>query len=144
MSVRSHRLALAGVIAAAAIALPTAALAAGPGTAPSKPAPPVSASGSPGASKTPAAISTQSAAAIKSAAAGSQQARSNSAMVAALATALGVSNSAAQSALNQLERLSRGGIDQSTPAFAAIAHNLGVSPAQLAAALRTAKQSLTR
>jgi len=63
-------------------------------------------------------------------------------MVAALASQLGVSNSAAQSALNQIIELGRGGIDSASPAFAAIAHDLGVSPAQLTAALRTAKQSL--
>jgi Mn-dependent DtxR family transcriptional regulator len=65
-----------------------------------------------------------------------------SAMVAALATRLGVGHSAAQRALNQLEALGREGIGSASPAFAAIAHDLGVSPAQLAGALRAAKQSL--
>ena len=60
----------------------------------------------------------------------------------ALARQLGVSTSAAQQAINQLVELGRGGIDQSGPAFAAIAHDLGVSPARLAAALSAAKQSL--
>jgi hypothetical protein len=62
--------------------------------------------------------------------------------VAALATRLGVSHSAAQRAFNQLDALSgQGGVDPASPAFAAIAHDLGVSPAQLAAALVAAKQA---
>jgi predicted DNA binding protein len=65
-----------------------------------------------------------------------------SAMVAALAARLGVSRSAAQRALNQVEALGREGIDPASPAFAAIARDLGVSPAQLTDALRAAKQSL--
>jgi hypothetical protein len=65
-----------------------------------------------------------------------------SAMVAALATRLGVGHSAAQRALNQLEALGRDGIDPASPAFGAIAHALGVRPAQLTDALRAAKQSL--
>jgi predicted DNA binding protein len=45
--------------------------------------------------------------------------------------------------LDQLEQLDRaGGIDPASPAFAMIAHDLGVSPAQLADALRAAKQSV--
>jgi predicted DNA binding protein len=65
-----------------------------------------------------------------------------SAMVAALATRLGIGHSAAQRVLNQLEALGREGIDSASPAFAAIARDLGVSPAQLTGALRAAKQSL--
>ena len=65
-----------------------------------------------------------------------------SAIVAALASQLGVSTSAAQNALNQLDALGRSGIDPASPAFAAIAHDLGVSPARLAAALVAVKQSL--
>jgi hypothetical protein len=62
--------------------------------------------------------------------------------VAALATQLGISHSAAQRALNQLDALSgQGGVDPASPAFAAIAHDLGVSPAQLAAALVAVKQA---
>ena len=65
-----------------------------------------------------------------------------SAMVAALASQLGVSHSAAQRAFNQLDALSgQGGVDPASPAFAAIAHDLGVSPAQLAAGLGAAKQA---
>jgi len=63
-------------------------------------------------------------------------------MVAALASQLGVSHSAAQRAFNHLDALSgTGGVDPASPAFAAIAHDLGVSPAQLAAALGAAKQA---
>ena len=64
------------------------------------------------------------------------------AMVSALATQLGVSHAAAQHVLGQLEELGRGGIDPASPAFAAIAHQLGVSPDRLVAALRAAKQSM--
>ena len=65
------------------------------------------------------------------------------AMVATLATQLGVSHSAAQRAFSQLDALSgTGGVDPASPAFAAIAHDLGVSPAQLAAAWDAVKPSL--
>jgi hypothetical protein len=61
----------------------------------------------------------------------------------ALATRLGVSHSAVQRALNRLAALSgEGGVDPTSPAFAMIAHDLGVSPARLAAALDAVKQSL--
>jgi hypothetical protein len=62
--------------------------------------------------------------------------------VGALAAQLGVSQSAAQRAFNQLDALGRGGIDPASPAFAAIAHELGVSSERLAAALGAAKQSI--
>ena len=71
-----------------------------------------------------------------------QGATGQAAFTAALASHLGVSTSAAQRALDQLQALGRGGVDPSSPAFAAIARDLGVSPAQLAAALDAAKQSL--
>jgi len=130
MSVRSRRLAFAAVTAATAIAVPTTALASGSSTPSGKPAPSVAA--------------TKPAAAIKSAARQSAGSGSvtMSAMVAALATRLGVSHSAAQRALNQVEALGREGIDPASPAFAVIAHDLGVSPVQLSDALRAAKQSL--
>jgi hypothetical protein len=64
------------------------------------------------------------------------------AFTAALASHLGVSTSAAQRALNQLQALGRGGVDPASPAFAAIARDLGVSASRLAAALGEAKQSL--
>jgi hypothetical protein len=153
MSVRSRRLAVAAVIAASAIAVPAVALASVSGTSSGKPAPPVAASGSaapggPAASKSAAAGGSAapggSAAAAKSAArqSGALDNAAASAMVAALATQLGVSHSAAQHALNQLDALNGpGGIDPANPAFAAVARDLGVSPAQLAAALPAAKQA---
>ena len=147
MSVRSRRLAFAAVTAAAAIAVPTAALAAGSSTSPGKSAPSAAATKPAAASKSAASKSAAaggSATAIKSAArqSGASSSGTMSAMVAALATRLGVSHSAAQRVLNQVEALGREGIDPGSPAFAAIAHGLGVSPAQLSNALRAAKQSL--
>jgi hypothetical protein len=148
MSVRSRRLAVAAVIAASAIAVPAAALASVSGTSSGKPAPSAAAGKS--------AAAGGSAAASKSAAAGGSAAASKSAarqsgalgsvtvpaMVAALATQLGVSHDAAQHAFNQLDALNgTGGIDPASPAFAAIARDLGVSPARLAAALPAAKQA---
>jgi hypothetical protein len=156
MSVRNRRLAVAAITAATAIAVPTAALASGSGTSSGKPAPSAAAS-NPAAAKSAAAKSGAAggSAAAKSGAAGGSAAASKSAarqsasdstamsaMVAALATRLGVSHSAAQHALNQLEGLGRAGIDPASPAFAMIAHDLGVSPTQLADALRAAKQSV--
>jgi len=151
MPVRKHRLAVAGIIAAAAIAVPGAALASGLTTASGKPSPP--AASAPAGSKSPApgvaptgtksAIPDPSAAASKSAAAQSPQAGIEAQrLVAALATQLGISDSAAQHLLNQLAELGRGGVDPGSPAFAALAHGLGVTPAQLATALDTAKKSL--
>ena len=127
MSVRSRRLALAAVIAAIAIAVPTAALASDSGTWSGKPAP--------------------SAAASKSAArqSGALGRVTEQAMVSALATQLGVSHSAAQRAFNRLDALSGpGGVDPASPAFAAIARDLGVSATRLAAALDAAKQAAGR
>jgi hypothetical protein len=63
------------------------------------------------------------------------------AFTAALARELGVSTSVAQRAVNQIAALGRGGVDPASPACAAIAPDLGVSPARLAAALDAAKQS---
>jgi hypothetical protein len=62
--------------------------------------------------------------------------------VSALAAQLGVSHSAAQRAFSQLDALGRDGIDPASPAFAAIAHELGVSPTRLAAALAAVKQGM--
>src|SRR5262249_48958968 len=64
------------------------------------------------------------------------------ALVSALAAQLGVSHRAAQGALNQLIGLGRDGVDPASPAFAAIAHQLGVAPDRLVAALQAAKQSM--
>jgi hypothetical protein len=61
----------------------------------------------------------------------------------ALATRLGVGASAAARAVKQIAALSRnGGVDPTTSAFAAIAHDLGVSPAELAAAWNAVKPSM--
>jgi|SRR5215469_3049202 len=65
------------------------------------------------------------------------------ASVRVLATRLGVSASAAQRALQRVSALSGSqGVDPASPAFAAIAHGLGVSPARLAAGLGAVKQSM--
>jgi hypothetical protein len=62
---------------------------------------------------------------------------------AALAAGLGVTASAAQHALQRLSELSGpDGVDPASTAFAAIAHQLGVSPARLAAALGEVKKSV--
>jgi hypothetical protein len=61
----------------------------------------------------------------------------------ALATRLGVSTSATGRALKQIAGLSsKNRVDPASSAFAAIAHDLGVSPAQLAAAWDAVKQSV--
>ena len=146
MSVRSRRLALAAVIAAIAIAVPTAALASDSGTWSGKPAPSTAATKPPASTSaaSKSAAASGSAAASKSAArqSGALQSVTMPAMVAALSTQLGVSHRAAQHAFNQLDAISgQGGVDPASPAFAAIAHDLGVSPARLAAALVAAKQA---
>jgi hypothetical protein len=65
-------------------------------------------------------------------------------MVAALATQLGVSHSTAQHVLNEVQALSGRNIDSASPAFAAIAHQLGVTPTRLVTALTAAKQAVGR
>jgi hypothetical protein len=150
MPVPSRRLAVAGVIAAAVIALPAAAFASG-STSSGKPAPSAAAGNSaPAGGKSPApgnpVPNSSAAAAMKAAArSGTQERQAEQAMVAALARQLGVSHSAAQRAMNQLNALSdRNGVDPASPAFAAIAHELGVTPVRLAAALDAAKQAAAR
>jgi len=200
MSVRNRRLAIAGVITAAAIAVPPAAYAAGSGSPSGKPSPSQtcatsackSKAGHPAAGKSavPSQLPALAASAgistdrLQAGLAAAKRAGGNTAagiaafaasagvshataqrivlavfgpqiegktagpaagepsVVPALASQLGVSTSAAQHALDQLAELGRGGIDQSGPAFAAIARDLGVTPARLAAALGAAKQSL--
>jgi hypothetical protein len=173
MSVRIRRVVVAGVVAAATVAVPAAALASGSGSPSAKPSPVASksaaaasksaAAASAAASKSAAAAASKSAAsasksaaaasksaaaaASKSAAAGSgtrvDRSLTGPAAVAALASRLGVSTGAARHALQQIGALSRqGGVDPTGPAFAAIARGLGVSPAQLAAALGGVKQDL--
>jgi len=126
MSVRHRRVAVAGVAAAAAVAVPAAALAASWPSGKPTPSP---------------------SAASKSAAAASEprvdRSLTGPVAVAALAGGLDVSHSAAQRALAQIGALSRqDGADPTGPAFAAIARDLGVSPARLAAALRGVKQAV--
>jgi hypothetical protein len=123
-----RRLALAGVATAAAVAVPTAALAAG--------------SGSPSSPSAKPAASAAAAASQKAAARQAQGQTGQPQIAAALATRLGISTSAAQHVIAQLGALGRGGVDPASAAFAAIARDLGVSPARLAAALTAAKQSL--
>jgi hypothetical protein len=124
MLVRRHRLAIAGVITAAAIAVPAAALASGSGSPSGKPAPPQASAAS--AKKSEA------------------QSQTVPAPVRAFATRLGVSTSAAGRALKQIAALSskNGGVDPASPAFAAIARDLGRSPARLAAAWDAVRQSV--
>jgi hypothetical protein len=149
MSVPSRRLAVAGVIAAAVIALPAAAFASASSTSSGKPGPSAAASQSAPAIKSPppaseSAAPNSSAAAMKAAARGSRALENGTmpSMVAALATQLGVSHSAAQRAMNEINALSdRNGADPASPAFAAIAHQLGVTPDRLDAALGAAKQA---
>lgn len=158
MPVPSRRLAVAGVIAAAVIALPAAAFASGSGTSSGKPTPSATASNSapavkPSAPNTSAPASKSpgpnpsAAASMKAAArqSGTLDRQAMQAMVAALASQLGVSHSAAQRAMNQVNALGdRNGVDPASPAFAAIARSLGVSPTRLAAALDAAKQAAGR
>jgi hypothetical protein len=157
MPVPSRRLAVAGVIAAAVIALPAAAFASG-STSSGKPGPSATASSSAPAVKSPApntpapaskspGPNPSAAASMKAAArqSGTLERRAEQAMATALASQLGVSDSAAQRALTEINALSdRNGVDPASPAFAAIAHQLGVTPARLAAALYTAKQAAGR
>jgi hypothetical protein len=198
MWAQNRRLAIAGVVTAAVIAVPTAALASGSGSPPGKPAPPQacatsackSKAGPPAGSKSAvpsplpalaasagissdrlqaglgaakraggntaagiaafaasAGVSQATAQRIVDAVFGTQADQGKTggpagpAIAPALASRLGVSASAAQRAVNQLEALGRGGVDPASPAFAAIARDLGVSPARLAAALTAIKQS---
>lgn len=140
MLVRHHRLAIAGVVTATAIAVPAAAFASGSGSPSSKPAPPQASAAR--SSESAAAASKFAAAASKSAAAGSQL--TVPAPVRAFATRLGVGTSAAGRALKQIAALNsrQHGVDPAGAAFAAIAHDLGVSPARLAAAWDGVKQSV--
>jgi hypothetical protein len=139
MLVLRRRLAIAGVITATAIALPVAALASGPGSPSGKPSPPAA---SPSASKSAPAPSASNSGAAPSQA---KQAQADlpPAPVGAFATRLGVSTSAGGRAFKQIAGLSRNGsLDLASPAFAAIAHELGVSPAQLAAAWDAVNQGV--
>jgi hypothetical protein len=139
MLVLRRRLAIAGITAVAAIAVPVAALASGPSSPPAKPAPPQAAapsvtkpvpSGQPAPSSDPPPTG---AAASKAAAAAGRP--DWPAPIQAFAERLGVSTAAAGPAFKQVAVLAQnGGADPSTPAFTAIARELGVSPERLAAA----------
>lgn len=141
MLVQHRRLAIAGVIIATAIAVPAGAFASGSGSPSSKPAPPHA--NAVRASKSAAAQS-----ASKSAAAPYQRTKQPQhdwppAPVEAFATRLGVSASAAGRAFKQIAALNtKNGAGSAGPAFAAIAHELGVSPAHLAAAWDAVRQSV--
>jgi hypothetical protein len=147
MSVPLRRVLVTGVIAAA-VAIPAAAFASGSGSPSGKPSPSAAAGA---ASKSPPPVSkipgraSRSAAAAKSAAASGNSVPSftGPTAVAALASQLGISSSAALHTLQQVVALSgRDGLNPTDPAFVAIAHGLGVSPAHLAAALAGVKQAL--
>ncbi len=150
MSVRVRRVILVGVVVAAAGAVPAAAFASG-SASPSKSAvagrcAPAAAKSARAAAKPAPAAPNPAAAAAKAAAARSGSAGSSitsPAAVAALAGRLGVSTGAALHALQEFSALSRQGrVNPAGPAFASIARGLGVSPAQLAAALGGVKQVL--
>jgi hypothetical protein len=146
-----HRLAIAGVITAAAFAVPAAAMAAGTGSPSGKPAPPPAAAAS--ASKSAAgsqpsgkpAPPAAAAKAGKAAGAVGPQLTGLPKAASALATRLGVSAIPAQRAVKQIAGLivQDGSVDPASAAFAAIARGLGVSPAQLAAAWNAVRQSVT-
>ena len=160
MLVLRHRLAIAGVIAAAAIAVPVAALAAGSGSPPAKPgptaaAPTVSKSPPPGTQAPPdgAAIASKEAAAASQpdgAAPGASKTpppgkqASLPAPVAAFVARLGVGTDAGGRAFKEVYGLVKQGgtADPASPAFAAIAREAGVSPDRLAAAWDSVSQDL--
>jgi hypothetical protein len=156
MLVLRHRLAIAGVAALAAIAVPVAALASAPSAPPAKPAPPAAAPSAskpgavpPGKQVPPgnpvppadAAAAASKEAASKEAAAAQQGVP---APIRAFAAQLGVSITAAGPAFKEVAGLAGqdGGVDAGSQAFAAIASELGVSPARLAAAWAAVSQDM--
>jgi hypothetical protein len=159
MLVLRHRLAIAGVIAAAAIAVPVAALAAGSGSPPAKPgptatAPTVSKSPPPGSQAPPdgAAVASKEAAASQPDVAASGASKtpppgkqaSLPAPVAAFVARLGVGTDAGGRAFKEVYGLIKQGgtADPASPAFAAIAREADVSPDRLAAAWNSVSQDL--
>ena len=152
MLVPRHRLAIAGVITAAVIAVPAAAMASGSGSPSGKPTPPSasaaaasksaaaasagSPSGKPAPPKTPAVGAGKAPSQLKK----QGQPDQPPAPVRAFAARLGVSTDAAGRAYKQILGMSiTNGVDPASPAFAAIARELGVSPAQLATAWNAVK-----
>ncbi|HKB31224.1 MAG TPA: hypothetical protein VKD26_10350 [Streptosporangiaceae bacterium] len=186
MSARNRRVAVAGVIAAAAIAVPTAALAYGSQTPSVNPPKPPASAAAAKTSQGPTDLSGLASSAgistsqLNAGLVAAKRAGGNSSagiaafavstgvtsataqrivyavfgthvengptgksMAAALATQLGISPSAAQHAMKQIITLSGNhGVDPASTAFAAVAHELGVSPARLAQALVAAKRSV--
>lgn len=149
MLVLRRRLAIAGITAVAAIAVPVAALASGSSSPPVKPAPPQAAApsvtkpvppGQPAPSSNPVPPAGAAAASKAAAAAGKPDVP---APIQAFAERLGVGTDAAGRAFKEVAGLARnGGADPSSPAFAAIARELGVSPERLAAAWAAVSQGI--
>ena len=132
-----YRLAIAGVITAAAVAVPAVALASGPASPSGKPGAAASASAA-GASKSPPPPGSDLVNSKSSAARDLPQLRATGpGAVSALGGRLHVSSSAAGLAFKEVGALfaeNNGRVDAASPAFAAIARQIGVSPAQLASA----------
>ena len=157
MLVLRHRLAIAGIIAAAAVAVPAAALASGLGSPSGQPSSPQASAAAAAASKSALAASGSGSQSGKPtppqgpAPSGSKsglaepQPSGLPAAASALATRLNVDITAAQRAVKQIVGLiiNNGSLDPASSAFAAIAHDLGVSPAQLAAAWDAVSQNVT-
>jgi len=135
-----YRLAIAGVITAAAVAVPAVALASGPASPSGKPGGPASASASAsaGARKSPPPRGSDLVESKSSAARELPQLRaSGPAAVSALGGRLHDNASTAGMAFKEVGALfveNNGRVDTASPAFAAIARQIGVSPAQLASA----------
>lgn len=136
MSALRSRLAIAGVVTATAIAVPAAALASGSGSPSGKPAQPQASAPSTTKPAPPQASGTHG---VKQ-----PQPDSAPAPVSAFAARLGVGTGAAGRAFKQIAGLAQqnGRVDPASPAFAAIARALGVSPAKLAAAWNAVSGSL--
>ena len=124
---RTKVIAVAAVTAALAAGGTGAAVASTTGAKPGAPAKTMSASEKPGGSK---AVGSKSA----------EERQGHDAITAAVAQELHISAAQVNAALQPL--FAAGRADTSSPAFAAAARSLGVSPQQLSAALAHAKQSL--
>jgi hypothetical protein len=131
-----YRLAIAGVITATAVALPAAAMASGSGSSPGKPGAPATASA--GARKSPPPQGSDLVNGKSPAARALPQLKvTGPAAVSALGGRLHVGAGAAGRAFKEVGALfveDNGRVDTASPAFAAIASQIGVSPAQLASA----------
>jgi len=131
-----YRLAIAGVITAAAVAVPAVALASGPASPAGKPGGPASASA--GARKSPPPRGSDLVNSKSSAARELPQLKATGpAAVNALGARLHIGADAAGLAFKEAGALfveDNGRVNTASPAFAAIAHQIGVSPGQLASA----------